>query len=60
MKMVEIIGCGRKVCTGKGHRKYATGMLARFKYSLTANSVPGKKVKTLLPAPHSSIPRTQI
>lgn len=48
LKLVEIIGCEGEVCTGKGHRKYAAGMLAHFQYSLTVNSVPGKKVKTLL------------
>lgn len=48
LKVVEIIGCGGKVRTGKGHRKYATGMPAHFIFSPTASSVPGKKVKALL------------
>lgn len=58
LELVEIIaGCVRKGCMGKGSRKYAAGTLAHFKYLLTANSVPGKTIKTLIscsPPFHSS------
>ena len=47
LKLVAIIaGCGRKACLGKGRKKYAKGTLAHFKHLLTANCVPGRKVKT--------------